>query len=75
MDPATLGLFPGGLDANFVRVIWQQMLRAVQALHDERVGVACFVRLLLIRRRFNVMGAFYIDDYSKPASSATTALR
>lgn len=38
VDPASLGLFPGGLDANFVRVIWQQMLKAVQAMHDERVS-------------------------------------
>ncbi|CAN0443265.1 unnamed protein product [Pylaiella littoralis] len=37
VDPATLGLFPGGLDANFVRVIWQQMLKAVEAMHDNRV--------------------------------------
>ncbi|CAN0555815.1 unnamed protein product, partial [Ectocarpus sp. 12 AP-2014] len=27
----------GGLDANFVRVIWQQMLKAVQAMHEQRV--------------------------------------
>lgn len=38
MDPAKLGLFPGGLDSNFVRVIWQQMLKAVQAMHDQRVS-------------------------------------
>ncbi|CBJ26782.1 possibly a dual-specificity PK? [Ectocarpus siliculosus] len=36
-DPKALGLFPGGLDANFVRVIWQQMLKAVQAMHEQRV--------------------------------------
>ncbi|CAM9982470.1 unnamed protein product [Scytosiphon promiscuus] len=37
VEPATVGLFPGGLDANFVRVIWQQMINAVQAMHDQRV--------------------------------------
>ena len=30
-------VFPGGLEANFVRVIWQQMLQAVHAMHDQRV--------------------------------------
>jgi len=38
-DPATLGLFPGGLDEDVVRVIWKQMLKAVQAMHDQRVSL------------------------------------
>lgn len=37
-DPAALGLFPGGLDEDVVRVIWKQMLKAVQAMHDQRVS-------------------------------------
>lgn len=32
-------LFPGGIEANFVRVIWQQMLKAVNAMHEQRVRI------------------------------------
>lgn len=33
-------LFPGGIEANFVRVIWQQMLKAVNAMHEQRVRIS-----------------------------------
>ena len=36
--PGGNDLFPGGLEANFVRVIWQQMLKAVNAMHEQRVS-------------------------------------
>eukprot|EP00904_Undaria_pinnatifida_P006545 jgi/Undpi1/301/HiC_scaffold_1.g00297.m1 len=30
-------IFPGGMEANYVRVIWRQMLQAVHAMHEQRV--------------------------------------
>lgn len=48
-------LFPGGLEANFVRVIWQQMLKAVHAMHEERVRSAA--------RRLVGLDIFLVDFF------------
>lgn len=34
---AGLGPSPGEIDANFIRLYWQQMLQAVKCIHDARI--------------------------------------